>query len=63
MWATGCAPGFLGHVFRDFHALDLHADVVHKDRVGTEFAGEVFLHIAHALSDDDTKAFAACHLM
>ncbi len=55
--------GFLGHVFGDFHAFDLHADIVHEDRVAAKFAGEVFLHVADALADDHAKPFAARHLM
>ena len=55
--------GFLGHVLGDLHAFDLHADIVHEDRVGAKFAGEVFLHIADALTHDHAKPFAARHLM
>ncbi len=54
---------FLGQVFRNFHPLDLHADVVHEGRVTAEFAREVFLHVAHALTHDHAKAFTSRHLV
>ena len=54
---------FLGQVFRDFHTLDFHADIVQKFGIGAIFADKQFLHVTHALTDDHAKAFAARHLV
>jgi len=52
-----------GEVFRDLHAFDLHADVMHKDWVAAEFMSKVFLHVAHTLTNDHAKALTLRHLV
>src|SRR5512147_123358 len=52
------SEGLLTHVFRDFHTLNFHTDIVHERRVAAKDPRKVFLHVAHTLTDNDTEPVA-----
>ena len=54
---------FLRDIFGILEPLGLHADVLHKGRVGTMIAGERLLHTADSLPDNDSESVSTAHLM